>query len=1009
MQLHPGICRQNLYNLITENADADDDLNLDLINRIFDNLDNDEISAYHDIASYNSLVNEHEHSLILFHLNLRSLVKNLDNLDALLGSFIRSPDVIAVSESWLRPNNAQFYNIDGFTSYHVTRSNKKGGGASLLVKASLDSELIEQFSFVNEHIEICTVLLRIKCSISLSIKKFVIASIYRPHSKFKNVNNFSSVLTDILSSPLFLNNHVYILGDININLLELFLHKPTEQYLANIHSLNYFELISRPTRFPCSDQRVKPSLIDHIYTNSQNRSISGILTTSVSDHLPVFLIIPSIKPKKEIIKTKFRVFDNNSKAQFTRELAGIHWEEDLSYDTIDDNYNKFHNKFTEVYNRHFPVKTKTMSNTRVLSPWLSKGILISIKKKNSLYKQRQLSLITHHYFTTYEQKLSQIIQAAKKMFYLRYFSNFKMNLKKCWNTINNITDKGNKKSRTCYMKVNGITTNNPKQIAENFNSHFSSIASKLDNELPAAVSDPISYLRGDFPRSILVPPVRLIDIFKVLKSLKSKTANICDFSPQIIKDNAHLVAPAIKILYNQSLLCGSFPTKLKHAMVIPLHKSSSRNDVNNYRPISQLNIFSKIFEKLMKNKLSNYLSNHNIIHPSQFGFQAEKNTSLALQKFSKFVYSTLDTSNFVLGIFIDFAKAFDCVSHRLLLKKLEHYGIRGKILQWFESYLSNRTQSTIFEGHESKKEYIPYGVPQGSVLGPILFLIYISDLPNISNIFKYLLFADDSTLYISGKSPKELVELANSELPKLYYWCTANRLTLNISKTHYMIFSNKPIRAVLPPMMMKHEFEYRIITRVESFKFLGVIFDERLSFKYHTSYLTNKLSRIASMFLKVKKILPPFILRTLYFAHVNSILSYCINIWAGTNRTHLKSVITMQKRIIRIINNADFRDHTRPLFKTSNILNLSDLYKYNLNIDYFKNILPNLQPQNPVHHYYTRNRLNFRPDRHQRTIYEHSFMYNSPRFFNELPQRLRGLRTLHKFKSELKKYYISLY
>ena len=178
-------CQQNYFNLLTDDTN-DDDLNLALINRIFDNLDGDSISAYHDISSYNTLLKEHHESLLLLHLNFRSMSKNLNVFEALMNSFLRFPDVIAISQSWLKSKNSQFYNLEGYTSYHVTRESKKGGGASLLISSSIDSELVNEFSFISNDIEICTVKIKFNCTLSKTTKKFVISAIYRPQSKHKN-------------------------------------------------------------------------------------------------------------------------------------------------------------------------------------------------------------------------------------------------------------------------------------------------------------------------------------------------------------------------------------------------------------------------------------------------------------------------------------------------------------------------------------------------------------------------------------------------------------------------------------------------------------------------------------------------------------------------------------------------------------------------------------------------------------------------------------------------------
>ena len=250
--------------------------------------------------------------------------------------------------------------------------------------------------------------------------------------------------------------------------------------------------------------------------------------------------------------------------------------------------------------------------------------------------------------------------------------------------------------------------------------------------------------------------------------------------------------------------------------------------------------------------------------------------------------------------------------------------------------------------------------------------------------------------------------MANCELPKLYYWCTANRITLNCSKTHYQIFSNRPIRSDLPLLVMKQHYSYSIITRVQFFKFLGVRFDEQLSFKFHIHYLTNKFSQIASLFFKLKDFVPKSLLINLYLAQVGSILNYCNSIWASTSQTHLSSLIILQKRIIRLITNSGYLDHTRPLLKSCKLLNITDLNKLHIIIDYFKENKPRNIPH--VHHrYQTRNRNLPRVPSHSTRLFEKSFIYAGFKLYQTLPRKIKDINNLHKLQHELKNYFLSAY
>ena len=289
-----------------------------------------------------------------------------------------------------------------------------------------------------------------------------------------------------------------------------------------------------------------------------------------------------------------------------------------------------------------------------------------------------------------------------------------------------------------------------------------------------------------------------------------------------------------------SLLTGEYPDLLKVVKVIPIHKGGSTQEVNNYRPISLLSIFDKIIEKLMHKKLYTFLECNNILFCNQFGFRKNNSTIYALAQITEMIKVSIDIGKFGCGIFIDLRKAFDTVNHEILLTKLEHYGIRDNLLNWFMSYLSNRKQYVSINGLSSEPLEINCGVPQGSVLGPLLFLLYINDLPNISNVLDFYLFADDTNIYYESDSLQELEKTINKELQKLYLWLNVNRLSLNIDKTNYIIFHpyNKPMKEHITIKINK-----KAIKEKEFIKYLGVFIDSTLSWKHQISTISKKISR----------------------------------------------------------------------------------------------------------------------------------------------------------------------
>ena len=970
---------------------------------------------YYNENKFNSMLPKHnEKSLKVFHLNIRSLNKHCHELKAFLSCLNCNFDVLLLTEIG-NTNKELIENV--FTDYtlYYEHSKLKKGGAGILVKNEYFDEIEISENKVQLNCTNCA-----KCiveSIFLELKYndsiLTIGAVYRHPSG--NLLHFNEALNNCLSR--FNNNNMFILGgDINIDLLKTNVPS-TQNYLDTMLSYNLIPSIIIPTRF--TDRST--TLIDHIFIRLPKSKINNMVTsgnfiTDISDHLCNFSIIDTeIKRTKE--RPFIRLYNKTNTQRFmdniANELSTIN--ESINSQAIPDVnelYKTLFEKLHQLLDLYFPKVRQSRKQAKD-KDWITNGIKKAIKQKNYLYQTqvKYNSKENIEKWKRYRNVLNKIIKDTQKDYYKNLINQHNNNCIGLWKTLGSIICKNKKVTNITKLNINNQIINDPVQIANTMNNYFTNIGPELAKKIQNTTeNDFMSFLGKENQQSMYMFKTNSNEVSKLISKLNNKkSSGFDDLSAKFLKLCSPFISAPLANIFNSSIYNGVYPDLLKTARVTPIYKKGVKSDPGNYRPISVLSQVNKVFEKILHKRLYKYLTKFKILYEYQFGFREGHSTTQALAEITDRLKNVMDDKELSCGIFIDLTKAFDTVDHNILLRKMFSYGIRGNVHNLFKSYLSNRQQYVRVNNANSDLKPVKCGVPQGSVLGPLLFIIYINDLANSCKDGLFRIFADDTGIFCHSNDLKTLIKKAEQIIGNVNKWFTANKLTLNVDKTSFIIFRSK--RNTINNLPDTIGYDNIVINRESKIKYLGLTLNEHLSWDIHTNEICNKLKSLFPLFYNIRQYLDKENVRNIYYTMIYSRIKYGSIITGQTTNDNINRIQTMQNRLLKVLLYKNFYFSTNKLHNELSILKFSDL----INQETLSFVYKYIQGKLPsvFNNYFThRHELSemIEENRKRRFIYpiskteigKSTIKYVGSRLFNEKAQSLKLNVTMKTFRNHVK-------
>lgn len=893
-------------------------------------------------------------------LNIQSLAKKLSILQHWAN--YESADVLCITEHWLREPQIQSIILEDFTIVdYFCREKFQHGGVLIAVNKKLKAVPLKELGNFCRELDVEV------SGAYLPQKKVVVLSTYRSNKGC--FESFTKTLENIFSflSLKYRTQQVVLTGDFNVNFLK---HSNELKILENL--LSSFDMSSffrEPSR--------NESCLDNMFISKElsNFSTGATKELHISDHRAQLLEInvqSVMQAGRRQNVIEYRKITDETTYLIREELSKLDWNSILLHKSAQDAFTTFHKTWMLLLNKYFPEIRKKISDRRkkptndeeIRRLKTRLDILQTIKKsQRTKGADEAYNRIKAEYISKIDQKT--------KIDNENYIKNSINKPKAIWDIIR--------------REVKPKSKNDLEQIPgpQEFNRFFGEVGTRVVSEIDTtecvlSAADLLHRNARRTTKSCYLFNCSVEEIRNLIASLKNKSSkDIYGLSNMSVKRLGQDIAVPMTILINKCFTEGVFPKEMKMAKIIPIHKQGDEGKCDNYRPIAILPIISKIIELAIKNRIVKFLEKMELFSAAQHGYRKTRNTITAIQSALNTIMKALNDNEKVSMSNFDLSKAFDSISHDILLEKLSYYGFRGNVLSLLGSYLGNRTQIVIINNQRSQETVLTHGVPQGSILGPLLFLVYMNDM-RISASDNLCIYCDDTSAIVTGKNYEELQFNKEDGMQEIKQWFLSNKLKLNEEKTKELIFS--------------------MVDDFASVEFLGLTLDSRLNWSVHIDRTCKKLWRAIYSLRRIKQIITQEAAMVAYYTYFHGVMTYGILAWGLASDA--SKVFILQKRALRVIFNMRTVESCRPIFKRERILTFPSIYIYEVLKQVHASRSGHIR-NGDKHSINTRNRMALEIPLCHKKVTQNSYHYWGVRMYNKLPYHLKDLGQ-RKFNREIK-------